>query len=140
MAEQIAKVGIVVNSVDLTDHLKSVELTYNQEIHDITAMDDEARDRLVGFQDYTVTATYNADFVAGSVDATHFSLMGNTGFTVTMRARSSANRSTTNPEYQGTYILQDGIGPAGSAGDPMEQSYTYVASGGSALSRLTSST
>jgi hypothetical protein len=140
MAELIARTGIIVNSVDLTDHLKSLELSYNQEIHDITAMDDDARNRLVGLTDASLTATYNQDYAAGSVDATHFALIGNTGFTITMRAVSTDARGATNPEYAGTFLLQDGPGPSGSAGDPMEGSYNYVLTGGSFITRSTDST
>lgn len=140
MAERIAKMGIIVNGTTLTSRLKDLDISYDQEIHDITAMDDEARQRLVGFQDYSITAGYWQDFATGSVDETHFSLLGNTGFTVTVRVESSADRSSTNPEYAGTFVLESGVGPSGSAGDPMEASFTYKASGGSAFARSVAST
>ncbi|XBQ15801.1 MAG: radical SAM protein [Oceanicaulis sp.] len=135
MAELILDdVQVVLNSVDLTDHVKSVSLTYSAEEQDRTAMGDGARRRIGGLKDFTATLNFNQDFDAGSVDATLFSAVGSV-VALTMTPKSGSV-SATNPRYSGNVLVRQYSPLEGSVGDLAETSVELPGDG--VLSRLTS--
>lgn len=92
---------VVINSVDLSDHVRSVELTYDADEQDNTAMgNDGFSSTLTGLKSGTVNLEFNQDYAASSVDDTLWPLFG-TSFSIAIRATSGAI-STSNPEWQGT--------------------------------------
>lgn len=92
-----------VNAVDLSDFVTSVELPVEFEALEDTAMGDSARSRIAGLEDSTLSVTFNQDFAAGAPDATIWPLMGTV---VTIKVRpTSAAISSTNPEYVGSYLI-----------------------------------
>lgn len=95
---------VEINSVDLSDHVRSVTLNYESELQDKTAMGDTAREFLGGLKNWSLDLEMNSDFAAASVDATLFPLVGTT-FTVTVRPDKSDGVSPTNPNFTGTGIL-----------------------------------
>lgn len=127
----------VVNSVDLSDHVQSLELNYSADLPDFTAMGSTTRKRKPGILDWSVSASLFNDFAASNVDATLFPLIGSTAFSVTMRPDNSA-RGSTNPEYSGNCVLESYNPLAGSVGDALVAAASFQASGD--LSRVTSST
>lgn len=97
--------SVVINSVDLSDHVREVAINYSAEIIDKTAMGDNSKSKIAGLKDWSVTITFNQDFDAGSVDATLFPLVGAAAFPVVIKP-SSAATSATNPAYTGNGLLE----------------------------------
>src|SRR3989304_5712860 len=95
---------VVINAVDLSDHVRQVTLEYNAEALDETAMADTTRVRKGGLLDWSVTVEFFQDFAASEVDVTLFALVGTT-FTVAVRPTTDAIAAT-NPEFPGTGILE----------------------------------
>lgn len=125
---------VLINAVDLSDHVRSVTLNYSAELVDETAMGDTTRVRKGGVKDWSMEVEFNQDYAASSVDATLFSLVGST-FTVTVRPDNSDGVSATNPNYTGTGILESYAPLSGSYGDLHTTSITIQSAG--ALSRAT---
>ncbi|MEH1059397.1 radical SAM protein [Micromonospora sp. CPCC 206171] len=124
---------VTVNGVDLSDWITQVSISISADELDDTAMGDTYRSRISGLKDWSVTLEFNADFVAGAVDATIWPLFG-TVTTVTVKATSAAN-SATNPQYSGSVLVSQ-VNPIGnSVGDKATVSVTWPGAG--ALSRLT---
>lgn len=131
--EVLTDAYVVINGVDLSDHVKQVKINYGSELQDDTLMGDTTRSRIGGLYDWSIELQFAQDFASGSVDATLWNLVGKT-FTVGVR-KSTAARSTTNPEYSGTGILESYPPIDGSVGDLHLTSVTIQSAG--ALSRLT---
>ena len=95
---------VELNAVVLSTHVESVTLEYKSELQDDTNMGNTTRKRLGGLKDWSVSINFRQDFAAALVDATLFPLVGTT-FAVKIRPTTAAI-SATNPEYQGTGILE----------------------------------
>lgn len=107
MAEQIFTDAYVsINSVDLSDHVKSVSLEYSAEMHDNTAMGDTTRSKIAGFKNWSVTVEFMQDYASGAVDATLFPRVGDVAFPIAVRPVKGSAISATNPEYQGNAVLE----------------------------------
>lgn len=126
--------SVTINSVDLSDHVRSASLSYEAEAVDETNMSDTTRTNLGGLLNYAVEIEFSQDFAANEVDATLFSLVGTTT-TVAIKPTSGAT-SATNPEFTGTMLLQSYTPMTGSVGDLATATASFVPAG--ALSRATS--
>ena len=127
--------AVTVNSVDLSDHVRSATITVEAEELESTAMGTSGyRSRIAGLKDWHVEIEWNQDFAASKVDATIFPLIG-TVVTVTVKATSGAN-SSTNPQYSGSVLVNDYSPLDGSVGELATTSSTWPGAG--TLSRLTS--
>ena len=126
-------------TIDLSDHVRSAQLTYQSELQDKTAMQGNGtRSRINGLKDWNVSAEMNQDFAAGSVDATLFALIGSTAVTLTLRPDGTASRGATNPDYQGSAVLESYEPIGNGVGELATVNASFQAAG--SLSRLTSST
>lgn len=96
---------VVVNSVDLSDHVAKVTIKTMADELEYTAMGATYKARIGGLKDYSVDLEFNQDFAAGKVDATFFPQLGNV-VAITVKATSAAN-SATNPEYQGNIFIKE---------------------------------
>ena len=125
---------IVVNGVDLSDHVTSVSLDDSVADIDTTNFASSGNHtRTGGLKDGSITIDFQNDFAASSVDATIWAARG-TLVTVTVKATSSAT-SSTNPQYSASYLVnQYKLG--GKVGDLSTTSVTWPRSG--ALTRATS--
>ena len=118
MAEIILDdVSVTINAVDLSDHVKSIKINYSAESHGVTAMGDDTRNKLPGLKDWNVDIEFNQDYAASEVDATLFSLVGASSFTVTFKPTSGAV-SATNPSFSGSALLTDYDPISGTVGEP----------------------
>jgi len=125
---------VMVNGVDMSTLVNGVTIEYKADIQEDTAMGDTSRSRLPGLKDWSVKLELNQDFAASQTDALLFPLVGAAGVTIAIKAVNAAT-SATNPEYQGTAIL-DGYSPiAGSVGDKASVSVNFQCSNGVALIR-----
>lgn len=95
---------ITINSVDLSDHLKDVSLTYEADELDTTASGDTSKEFIAGLKSWKIDATLQQDHASGETDATLFSLVGAAPFAVTLKPTSAATE-TSNPQFSGNCIL-----------------------------------
>ena len=88
-------VTVTVNSVDLTDHITSIDFTETVSEIETTAMGDANVTRIGGLKDGSVSISWHQDFASSEVYATLNPLLGSTT-TVVVKATSGAV-SATNP-------------------------------------------
>ncbi|WP_055563604.1 hypothetical protein [Streptomyces atriruber] len=117
--------SIVVNSVDLSDHVSSVEITLVKDEIETTNFSGQGRERVAGLKDDAITVNFQQDFAAGEVNATLYPLWNNeTEFTVVVKPTASAV-SVSNPSYTATCILLEYQPLSGDVGDLSETEVTF---------------
>lgn len=119
--------SVVINAVDLSDHVQSATINYSAELQDETAMGDDTRINKGGLKNWSIDVQFKQDFASGEVDATLFSLVGST-FTITVKPTSAAV-GTTNPSYSGTGILESYTPLGGNVGDLLTAPVTIQSAG-----------
>ena len=116
---------------ELSDHVKSAQLTLEGDILDITAMGATSRAKKGGLLDWKVEVEFYADFAASEVYATLFDLVGGDasgdGDTLIFAPTSDA-ASGTNPHFTGTAILQN-FPFGGTVGEVAMQTCVFEGSG-----------
>ncbi len=127
---------VIIDSVDLSDHVRSLTFNFSGELQDCTAMGDNSRVRLSGLTEWSFDITFKQDFDSGSVDATLFSLVGGAAVAMTVKPVKADATSVTNPEYQGNVVLENYPPLAGNIGDLAEIAASFASSGD--LTRATS--
>lgn len=120
---------VLVNSVDLSDHVGSVRLTYIGELQDVSAMGVTNRVRVAGVTDWSIEINFQQDFDAAEVDATIFPLVGAAAFPITIMADKTAGVSATNPRFEGNTVLETYPILDGAFGDVMTVPVTFQAAG-----------
>lgn len=125
--------SLVLNAVNLSDHVKEVKLDAEVEDLDSTVMGTSGwKSRETGLKDGSITVTFLQDFAAASVDATIWAAFG-TKVAFTLKPTTAAT-SATNPAYSGTVLVnQHTVGAQ--VGQLGEVSVTFPVSG--AISRAT---
>ena len=119
---------ITVNSVDLSDHVDSVEI--NDETADVQTTNFGSGGNVTrtgGLKSGSITINFQQDYAASKVDATIWAARG-TAITVTAKATSAAN-SATNPLYSGSYLVTQYKPVAGKVGDLATLSVTWPRTG-----------
>ena len=120
---------LTINSVDISDHVRSLTTNFIQETPDSTAMSATARTKAVGLKDANFTVEFNSDFAATETDATLWAIW-NGGAAITFAIRpDSAVKGATNPEYRGSAILKDWTPLSGNVGDMATVSATFEVTG-----------
>lgn len=134
--EVLTNAAVVVGGTDLSDHVQQVDLTYESETQDDTAMGMAARSNKGGLKNWNATVTFFADEAASEPNAVVFPLVGSTT-TLSVRAVNAAT-SATNPAYNGTALVSQ-IGLFGqSVGNLRMTPVTFVPAEGSDLTRSAS--
>ncbi len=130
--------SVVVNGVDLSDHVQSVELTLGRETQDDTAMGHDARTNAAGLKVVeSCSITFHQDFAAGEVDATIWPLYDNkTSHTVVIKPTSAAVGAT-NPTYTLTGYVSSYPPIGGSVGDQHTTSVSWVNGSATGVARAT---
>jgi hypothetical protein len=95
--------SLVINSVDLSDHVRSVTINYEAELQDDTTMGDDTRTNLGGLKNWSIDVEFTQDYAASNVDATMFPIVG-TSVPVVVKPTSGAV-SATNPSYSGDGVI-----------------------------------
>lgn len=126
--------SVTVNSVDLSNKVRSVVLTYEVEAVDATVMGGN-RVSIGGIQNNQVEITFGQDFASTNVEATVYPLVGTT--TTIVVKPTSAAVSATNPSYTlaGAYLANHTPINAGEVGALGETSLTFQ---GGTLTKATS--
>jgi hypothetical protein len=126
---------VSVNSVTLSDHVKSVKINYKADTPTNTAMGATAQSRLPSLVDWDLELEFNQDFAGANVDATLFPLVGAAAFPIEIRPTASA-KGPTNPSFTGNALLESYAPVSGKVGDVASTSVTLRGTG--ALTRATS--
>jgi hypothetical protein len=127
---------VEVNSVDLSDWVTSVTLPIEFEALEDTAMGDTARSRIKGLGDSTIQVVFNQDFAAGGPDATVAAALGTV---VTIKVRpTSASIAATNPEYVGSYLINQNNPFGNGMGELAKMSVSWPLSDPDGIARNTS--
>lgn len=106
MAKLSGKTAVItVNSVDISDHVRSVSIEIDREELDFTGFGSSYKEIGFGLGDVTITLEVFHDYAASETHATLFALStSDTPFPVTVKPTNAAI-SATNPEFQMTALM-----------------------------------
>lgn len=126
MAKHVLKDAVVVvNSVDLSDHVSAVTIEASRPEVDVTAMGADYQEFIPGIPDATITVSFFQDFAAGEVHATLQPLsVSDTPFPVAIKPTTAAI-SATNPEIQMSALLYNYSPLAGDVGSANTMDVTF---------------
>ena len=94
MAKFVGKnLRVKVGSTELTTNIASVEVTETVDEIEVTALGQNARSRIAGLKDASVTLSFHQDYDASSVNATLSTIFGGTA-TVSILAGTSLTQGT----------------------------------------------
>jgi len=122
------KVGVKVNSVDLSDHVTSVTLNRTFEELMVTAMGDSGQKQVKGLESSNVAIDFLNDTASANVLATLQAAWG-TNVTVVLLQEKGTAVSATNPLYTMTCLINNTTDINGAVGDLSTQSVTWNVSG-----------
>lgn len=110
-------VELVVNGVDLSNHVQKIAAPQKWPNLDVTGMGAEFVERLLGIGDFSVPVTFFQDYDPGSVYATLAPLAGsNTPFPVSLVPVKTGGPSATNPRFYFLAVLDSNDLVNGTAG------------------------
>jgi len=133
----LTDVSVTFNSVDLSDHVRSVTVSMSSEDVDITAMGGDSRAHAPGLRDDRVEIEFLQDYASSKVDQTLYAYVGNaTGATLLVKPVNTTV-STTNPSYSMTAIMLDYQPIAGTIGEANTTTVTFLPAAGSSITRGT---
>lgn len=96
---------VVINSVNVSDHIKGVTLSYQADLLDSTVMTTSGtKSNTPGLKDWSLELDLLNDYASSSIDATLFALIGNSGFAIEVRP-TSGSVSTSNPKFTANGVL-----------------------------------
>ena len=119
------KVGVKINSVDLSDHVSSVTLTRNFDELEVSAMGDLSHRFTKGLEASTVTIDFFNDEATGSVLPTLQAAWGTT-VTLAMIQDKTAAVSATNPLYSMSILVNKTTDINGKVSELSTQSVTFT--------------
>ena len=122
------KVGVKVNSVDLSDHVQSITLNRSFEELTVTAMGDSGQKYVKGLEASSVTIDFMNDTASANVLATLQAAWG-TNVTVVLLQEKGTAVSATNPLYTMTCLINNTTDINGAVADIAMQSLTFNVSG-----------
>ncbi len=130
MAKQIIKNAyLLLNNVNLSDHIESITLDWSVTDVQVTAMGDGGVQHLAGLQDNKLTLTFWQDHASASVGPTLDALLA-AGTAVAFKvADSGSSFSATNPTYSGSAIAISYQPISGKVGDGQQSSVNLVCNG-----------
>jgi len=118
------KVGVKVNSVDLSDHVQSVTLNRKFDEISVTAMGDSSVKAVKGLESSSVTIDFLNDTASANVLATLQAAWGTTVTLVLLQEKGTAV-SATNPLYTMSVLVNGTQDINGAVGDIGSQSVTW---------------
>ena len=122
------KVGVKVNSVDLSDHATAVTINRTFDELEVTAMGDSGHKFVKGLEASSVTIDFMNDTASASVLATLQAAWGTNVTVVFLQDKASAV-SATNPLYTMTCLVNNTTDINGGVADLATQSVTWNVSG-----------
>ena len=122
------KVGVKVNSVDLSDHVTAVTLNRAFDELEVTALGDSGHKFVKGLEAASVTIDFLNDTAAANVLATLQAAWGTNVPIVLLQEKGTAVGAT-NPLYTMTCLINNTTDINGAVGDLSTQSLTFNVSG-----------
>lgn len=130
-------ISVTINAVDLSDHVRSVNIASEHDLVDTTGMGASNKSYVASIGDGSIEVEFLNDYAASSVDATLWPLHANkTVFSMTVKPVSAAT-STTNPAYSMTAILPSYNPISGGIGDALTTTVTFQNNHQSGITRAT---
>jgi hypothetical protein len=126
------KVGVKVNSVDLSDHVTAITLNRSFEELPVTAMGDLGQKYVKGLEASSVTISFLNDTATANVLATLQAAWGTNVTCVLLQEKLTAV-SATNPLYTFTALVNNTTDINGAVGDLGTQDVTWNISGAVAV-------
>ena len=122
------KVGVKVNTVDLSDHVTSVTLNRSFNELSVTAMGDSGEKYVKGLETSNVSISFLNDTASAQVLATLQAAWG-TSVTVVLLQEKGTAVSATNPLYTMTCLINNTTDINGGVGDLGTQDVTWTVNG-----------
>ena len=119
------KVGVKINSVDLSDHVTAVTINRTFDELEVSAMGDASHRYVKGLESSTVTIDFLNDTAAANVLATLQAAWGTTVTAVFVQDKVPAV-SATNPMYTVSILVNNTTDINGAVGDIGTQSITFT--------------
>jgi hypothetical protein len=120
------KVGVKINTVDLSDHVTAVTINRVFDELEITSMGDLSHRFVKGLEASTVTIDFLNDTASASVLATLQAAWGTTVTAVFLQEKGTAV-SATNPLYTVSLLVNNTTDINGAVADMSTQSITFTA-------------
>lgn len=129
---------VLINAVNLSDHVSKVTVSDERDSVDITAMGASSKAVTKGLGDAKMSVDMYQDFASAKTHATLQPLIGSsTPITIEVRA-SSASRSATNPAWVMSGLLMNYTMLDGKVGDANMATYEFVNGSQTGIQYLTS--
>ena len=122
------KVGVKINSVDLSDHVTAITLNRNFDELEVTAMGDTSHKFVKGLEASSVTISFLNDTASASVLQTLQATWGTTVACVLLQDKNTAV-SATNPLYTFNILVNKTTDINGATGDIATQDITFTING-----------
>jgi hypothetical protein len=122
------KVGVKVNSVDLSDHVTAVTLNRSFDELEVTAMGDTGHKFVKGLEASSVTISFLNDTASANVLATLQAAWG-TSVTCVLLQEKLTSVGATNPLYTFTALVNNTTDINGGVGDLGTQDVTWTING-----------
>ena len=122
------KVGVKINSVDLSDHVSSITLNRNFDELEVTAMGDVSRRFVKGLEASSVTINFFNDTATANVLQTLQAAWGTTVACVLIQDKGTAV-SATNPLYTFNILVNKTTDINGAVGELATQDITFTING-----------
>lgn len=136
-SEMLWNASLVVNSVDLSNRVRSLTITRNHEDLDSTAMGSAARTHYAGLRDDSMQVTFFQDFAAANVEATISAVLGLAAGASIVAKKDTAATSATNPSYTMTGMALTHTPINGEVGEMHMTDVTLVPVQGSSIVKAT---
>ena len=120
------KVGVKINTVDLSDHVTAVTINRSFDELEVTAMGDTAHKFVKGLEASSVTIDFLNDTASANVLATLQAAWGTTVTCVFLQDKLTAVGAT-NPLYTVSLLVNNTTDINGAVGDIGTQSITFTA-------------
>lgn len=134
--EVLKNAYVMINTVDLSDHVRSLTLPLSTAEIDASCMGSDYTAVLAGLKGASLDVTFAQDFASSEVDATLWAVYDG-GVAVAIKVRRDAGAvSATNPEYQFNAIMPSYQPINGSVGALHEVQASFVSDG--TITRATS--
>jgi hypothetical protein len=127
------KVGVKINTVDLSDHVTAVTINRVFDELEVTAMGDSSHKFVKGLESSTVTIDFLNDTASANVLATLQAAWGTTVTAIFIQEKGTAV-SATNPTYTVSLLVNNTTDINGAVGDIGTQSITFTANSAVAVS------
>ena len=122
------KVGVKINSVDLSDHVTNITLNRNFDELEVTAMGDTSHKFVKGLEASSVTISFLNDTQSASVLQTLQAAWGTTVGVKLIQEKGTAV-STANPVYEFNILVNKTTDINGATGDLSTQDITFTING-----------